>query len=288
MSHSIFTVSHRVFLYSLVLCDINFFFVPQCLTVFFRTLWYSVSYSVVLCGIKYIPHCFFLFHSVSQCFFVLCATLCRTLWYSVELNYSAALLFCSTVFHRVFTVSHSVFSYSVVLCDIDFFFVPQCFTVFSQCFFVLCVTLCRTLWYSVTLISFFVPQCFTVFSQCLTVFFAQRFFFVPQCLTVFSQCLTGFFAQRFFFVPQCFTVFFRTLCYSVSYSVVLCGIKLFRSVSLLFHSVSQCFHSVSQCGLIYSIFQKAVQHLLPILKKQTTFFPNPSKMHRYDKSPYHQ
>ncbi len=127
---------------------------PQCLTVFFRTLWYSVTLIS------------FLFHSVSQCF------------HSVSQ--------CLTVFHSVYLLSVS-------------FFV-------SQCLFVLCATLCRTLWYSVALISFL-------------------FHSVSQCFHRVSQCL------------------FCTLRYSVSYSVVLCGIKY----SAVFLFVSQCYHSVSKC-----------------------------------------
>ena len=157
MFHNVFTVSHSVF------C----------------TLCYSVSYSVVLCGIKYIPHCFFFvpqcFTGFSQCltvFFVLCVTLCRTLCYSVTLI--SFVPQCFTVFFR--TLCYSV-SYSVVLCGIKLFrsvsflfhSVSQCFysvfTVSHSVFFVLCGTLCRTLWYSVELnifrsVSFFV--CFLV------------------------------------------------------------------------------------------------------------------------------
>jgi len=124
------------------------------------------------------------------------------------------------------TFVHSVSQCFFVLCDIKyilkcFFFVPQCLT----------VTLCRTLWYSVTLnysaaflfLFHSVSQCFHSVSQ---------FFLLLSVTFLFHS------------VSQCF---FCTLCYSVLYSVVLCDIKLFRSVSFLFHSVSQCFHGVSQC-----------------------------------------
>jgi hypothetical protein len=123
---------------------------------------------VLLCDIK-------LFHIVSQCFFVLCVTLCRTLWYSVTLNYSAVFLYYSTVSHSVFTVSHSVFSYSVILCDINFFF---CSTVFHSVFMVFFRTLCYSVSYSVVLCGI------NIFRSVSFLFRSDSFFVFCDIITI--------------------------------------------------------------------------------------------------------